>query len=188
MHSHDAKRDPAVFHIETPQSFPRSQTPIWERITIQKSRKHCPEKHLQAPTKWLAAGDSPDKIECMNENSTELTLTPFEFHNVPATTDASANPFKLVVDPVMRMRLRKALFELIESHDAQLADYVAAGQLALDSYKEYIEIFSRSLRESLATAEGVKYLLDSCGFQVEIEEINLAPDTRWKKKPEEPEI
>ena len=120
------------------------------------------------------------------ETSTDRELTPFEFYNVPAVTDASANPFRLVVDPVMRMRLRKALFEMIENHDTQLADYVATGQLALDSYKEYIEIFARSLRESMGTEEGVKYLLESCGFKIDPEEkINLEPETRWKKAPEE---
>ena len=115
----------------------------------------------------------------MNETSSDLALTPFEFHNAPVATDASANPFKLVVDPNMRMRLRTALFELIENHDTQLADYVSAGQLKLESYKEYIEIFARSLRESMGTGEGVKYLLESCGFQVDEEDINLAPETRW---------
>ncbi len=117
----------------------------------------------------------------MNELTREPQLTPFEFFNAPVATDATANPFKLVVDPVMRLRLRKALFEMIENHDTQLADHVSAGNLALDSYKEYIEIFARSLRETMGTSEGVKYLLDSCGFQVELEEINLKPETRWKK-------
>ncbi len=121
----------------------------------------------------------------MSENSTEQTLTSFEFDNAPVATDASANPFKLVVDPAMRVRLRRALFELIESHDEQLADYVSNGQLALDSYKEYIEIFARSLRDSMGTAEGVQYLLNACGFQVAVEAINLQPETRWKKEPVE---
>ncbi len=111
---------------------------------------------------------------------TPAEVTPFEFDNAPLATDASANPFRLVVDPVMRVKLRKALFDLIENHDAQLAGYVANGQLALDSYKEYIEIFARSLRDSMATAEGVQYLLESCGFRVEPGEINLQPETRWK--------
>lgn len=116
----------------------------------------------------------------MTENSTEQTLTPFELQNAPVASDASANPFRLVVDPAMRLRLRKALFDLIENHDTQLAEYVANGQLALDSYKEYIEIFARSLRESMGTAEGVNYLLAACGFQVNPAEINLEPETRWK--------
>ena len=115
----------------------------------------------------------------MSEISTEQ-VTPFEFHTAPLVTDASANPFKLVVDPVMRVKLRKALFELIENHDTQLAEYVANGQLSLDSYKEYVEIFARSLRDSMATAEGVNYLLESCGFRVDPDEINLQPETRWK--------
>lgn len=119
----------------------------------------------------------------MNEITKEPSLTPFEFYNVPAVTDAAANPFRLVVDPVMRMKLRKSLFEMIENHDAQLADHVANGRLALDSYKEYIEIFARSLSETMGSADGVKYLLDSCGFQVDCEDINLRPETRWKNDP-----
>jgi len=51
------------------------------------------------------------------------------------------------VDPVMRMRLRKSLFDLIDSHDAELARFVSEGALALDSYKEYIELFARSLQK-----------------------------------------
>jgi len=117
----------------------------------------------------------------MSELTTDQTLTPFEVHNEPVASDASAYPFKLVVDPVMRMRLRKALFDLIENHDNQLADCVANGELALDSYKEYIEIFARSLRESMTTVEGVQFLLASCGFHLEADDINLYPETRWKK-------
>jgi hypothetical protein len=104
----------------------------------------------------------------------------FEVTNEPIPTDASANPFRLVVDPMMRMRLRKALFELIETHDREMADYVAEGKLALDSYKEYIELFARSLRETMNTREGVAYLLESCGFAVNRSDINLNPDTRWR--------
>lgn len=117
----------------------------------------------------------------MSEITTDQTLTPFEVHNAPVATDASAYPFKLVVDPVMRMRLRKALFDLIENHDNHLADCVANGELALDSYKEYIEIFARSLRESMTTIEGVQYLLASCGFQLDPDDINLYPETRWTR-------
>ncbi len=111
----------------------------------------------------------------------DQALTPFELHTAPVAADPSANPFRLVVDPAMRVRLRKALFDLVENHDAQLADFVANGHLSLDSYKEYIEIFARSLRESMGTPEGVAYLLESCGFKIEPTEINLNPETRWKQ-------
>lgn len=94
--------------------------------------------------------------------------------------DPSANPFRLVVDPVMRVRLRKALFDLIESHDQELARYVAEGSLALDSYKEYVELFGRSLRETMNSKEGIAYLLESCGFIVDKDDINLNPETRWR--------
>jgi hypothetical protein len=106
--------------------------------------------------------------------------TSFEVSNEPAPTDPTANPFRLVVDPVMRVRLRKALFDLIESHDQELARYVADGTLALDSYKEYIELFARSLRETMNSKEGITYLLESCGFQINKDDINLYPETRWR--------
>lgn len=119
------------------------------------------------------------------QSSTDaLATVPFELHRGPVATDASANPFKLVVDPVMRLRLRKALFDMIENHDSELAQHVAEGRLALDSYKEYIEIFAHSLKGSMDSPDGVAYLLQACGFQVEREQINLAPATRWIERPE----
>ena len=113
-----------------------------------------------------------------------LTTLPFDVHRGPVATDASANPFKLVVDPVMRLRLRKALFDMIENHDSELAQHVADGRLALDSYKEYIEIFAHSLQGSMNSVDGVAYLLQACGFQVNREDINLLPETRWIKRGE----
>ncbi|MDQ3623552.1 MAG: hypothetical protein M3463_13855 [Verrucomicrobiota bacterium] len=109
-----------------------------------------------------------------------LALTSFEISKEPIANDPSGNPFKLVVDPAMRVRLRRALFDLIESHDEELARYVSEGSLALESYKEYIELFARSLRDTMASKEGVAYLLESCGFDVSKNEINLMPETRWK--------
>jgi hypothetical protein len=109
-----------------------------------------------------------------------LATLPFEISRDPVPTDPSANPFRLVVDPVMRLRLRKALMELIDSHDAELAKFVSDGALALDSYKEYIELFARSLRETMHSKEGVAFLLESCGFDIDSAEINLYPETRWR--------
>ena len=118
----------------------------------------------------------------MNESSESKSLTTlnFELAKEPALTDPSANPFKLVVDPVMRAKLRRAIFDLIESHDQELAKYVGEGSLALDSYKEYIELFAHSLKQTMSTREGVAYLLASCGFQIDKDDINLLPETRWK--------
>ena len=110
----------------------------------------------------------------------ESNFLPVEVTRDTALADPSANPFKLVVDPVMRVKLRRALFDLIENHDEELANYVSDGLLALESYKEYIEIFAKSLRESMATREGVAYLLQACGFHADPESINLNPETRWK--------
>ena len=111
---------------------------------------------------------------------TALTTINFDISNEPLPSDPGANPFKLVVDPVMRVRLRRALFDMIESHDQELARYVGEGSLALESYKEYIELFAHSLKQTMSSAEGVAYLLQTCGFEVKNEDINLEPETRWK--------
>jgi hypothetical protein len=118
----------------------------------------------------------------MNQPTSDTTLATlaFDISQEISSTDPSANPFKLVVDPVMRIKLRRALFELIENHDQELARYVSDGSLALDSYKEYVELFARSLRETMASKEGIAYLLEYCGFEVNKEDVNLYPVTRWK--------
>ncbi len=109
-----------------------------------------------------------------------LTTLALDVSNEPLPSDPTANPFKLVVDPVMRTRLRRALFEMIEHHDQELARYVSDGALDLDSYKEYIELFAHSLKQTMGSREGVAYLLRACGFEVGEQEINLQPETRWK--------
>ncbi len=98
-----------------------------------------------------------------------------------AAPDPGATPFKVVVDPEMRARLRRSLIELIDFHDEALAEHFAEGKLALESYKEYIELFARSLKETMESREGVSYLLRAVGFEVKPEEINLQPELRWKK-------
>ncbi|MDB6147875.1 MAG: hypothetical protein JWO45_1539, partial [Spartobacteria bacterium] len=74
-----------------------------------------------------------------------------------------------------------ALIDLIDYHDDALAENFAEGKLTLDSYKEYIELFARSLKETMESREGVSYLLRSVGFEVQPQEINLQPELRWKK-------
>src|SRR5204862_73637 len=98
-----------------------------------------------------------------------------------AKPDAGANPFKIVIDPKVRMDLRRALIDLIDYHDEALAEHFAEGKLALDSYKEYIELFARSLKETMESREGVSYLLRAVGFEVRPDEINLNPELRWKR-------
>ncbi len=98
----------------------------------------------------------------------------------PARTNAAASPFKIVVDPNMRAQLKRALIDLIDNHDEALAAHFADGKLALESYKEYIEIFARSLKETMESREGVSYLLRAVGFDVKPEEVNLQPELRWK--------
>ena len=100
-----------------------------------------------------------------------------------AKPDPAATPFKIVVDPKVRHDLRRALIDLIDYHDEMLAEHFAEGKLALESYKEYIELFARSLKETMESREGVSYLLRSTGFDVPAEEINLHPELRWKKAP-----
>lgn len=121
----------------------------------------------------------------MSESSDfEIMLAQAASEHRLAATDAGANPFRVTIDPQMRNRLKRALFELIDNHDAALEEYVADHQLELSSYKEYIELFARCLRETMETKEGVSFLLKSCGFDVPEEDINLQPDWRWKEKPE----
>ena len=98
-----------------------------------------------------------------------------------ALPDPGATPFKIVVDPEMRMKLRRALIELIDYNDEALAEHFAEGKLALDSYKEYVELFARSLKETMESREGVAYLLRAAGFDVPPEQINLEPELRWKR-------
>src|SRR5205809_2724444 len=98
-----------------------------------------------------------------------------------AKPDAGATPFKVVVDPKVRTDLRRALIDLIDYHDEALAEHFAEGKLALDSYKEYIELFARSLKETMESREGVAYLLRAVGFEVRPDEINLNPELRWKR-------
>jgi hypothetical protein len=100
-----------------------------------------------------------------------------------AKPDPGANPFKIVIDPKLRLDLRRALIDLIDYHDEALAENFSDGKLALESYKEYIELFARSLKETMESREGVSYLLRSVGFDVRAEEINLDPELRWKKGP-----
>lgn len=109
----------------------------------------------------------------------ELTLAPQNTALLPA--DPAASPFKIVVDPAMRTRLCNALIALIENHDRELARHFSEGRLALDSYKECIEIFASSLKQTMESREGVDYLLRACGFEVKSDEINLQPETRWKE-------
>src|SRR5438132_12083214 len=98
-------------------------------------------------------------------------------------SDLGASPFKIVVDPEMRLKLKRALIDLIDYHDEALAEHFAEGKLELESYKEYVELFARSLKETMESREGVAYLLRAVGFEVPPEEINLNPELRWKKGP-----
>jgi hypothetical protein len=110
-------------------------------------------------------------------------LVPTPRSEAPAIADPGASPFKIVIDPEMRLQLRRALIQLIDNHDESLAAHYSDGKLALESYKEYIEVFARSLKETMESREGVSYLLRAVGFDVAPEEVNLRPELRWKSTP-----
>ncbi len=109
----------------------------------------------------------------------KFQLVPAAPKEVPAVPDPGASPFKVVIDPQMRLQLRRALIELIDNHDEALAAHYSDGKLALESYKEYIEVFARSLKETMESPEGVSYLLRAVGFEVSPKDVNLRPDLRW---------
>jgi len=113
----------------------------------------------------------------------DFQLVPAPRREAPTVADPGASPFKIVVDPQMRLQLRRALIELIDNHDESLAAHYSDGKLALESYKEYIEVFARSLKETMESREGVSYLLRAVGFDVPPEEVNLRPELRWKASP-----
>ncbi|MGI8432016.1 MAG: hypothetical protein ACR2MW_06995 [Chthoniobacterales bacterium] len=113
----------------------------------------------------------------------KFQLVPAARKEMPVTTDAGACPFKIVVDPAMRAQLRRALIDLIDNHDEALAAHYADGNIALESYKEYIEVFARSLKETMESPEGVSFLLRAVGFDVPPEKVNLRPDLRWIHPP-----
>ena len=114
----------------------------------------------------------------------DFQLIPSPHRQVPATADAGASPFRIVIDPQMRLQLRRALIELIDNHDEALAAHYSDGKLALESYKEYIEVFARSLKETMESREGVSYLLRAVGFDVAPKDVNLRPELRWKTPPQ----
>jgi hypothetical protein len=116
-------------------------------------------------------------------NPSKFQLVPAAEKESPAKADAAASPFKTVIDPQMRLQLRRALIELIDNHDEALAAHYSDGKLALESYKEYIEVFARSLKETMESPEGVSYLLRAVGFDVPPQQVNLRPELRWKRKP-----
>jgi hypothetical protein len=113
----------------------------------------------------------------------DFQLVPAPQRQTPDVVDAGSSPFRIVVDPEMRAKLRRALIDLIDHHDEALAAHYADNKLALESYKEYIEVFARSLKETMESRAGVSYLLRAVGFDVPPKEINLRPELRWKTPP-----
>ena len=101
----------------------------------------------------------------------------------PVVKHISGNPFRKVIDPDVSESLEAALIRLVEDHQRQVAYMVESGQLEVGSYKEYIELLARFVRETIGSKAGVKYLLDSCGLEGATEEdINLEPELRWTNR------
>ena len=75
--------------------------------------------------------------------------------------------------------LWRAIRNLREANDRGY-DCLAAGVPKESS--QFVEIFGRSLKETMESREGIAYLMASCGFKVKLEEINLQPETRWKEQ------
>lgn len=145
----------------------------------KKDKKRAADKGRKGHNdKGRKSAISPEP-QIMNESALTPVNSQTLAESLPA--DPGSSPFKIVVDPVMRARLREALIGLIENHDLELARHFSEDRLALDSYKEYIEIFAHSLKQTMESPEGVNYLLKSCGFDVKESEINLQPETRWKE-------
>src|SRR2546430_2700129 len=80
--------------------------------------------------KASAAGGLTPRRRRMSETIRESEFLPGEATRDAALADPSASPFKLVVDPEMRMKLRRALLEIVETHDEELAKYVSEGMLS----------------------------------------------------------
>jgi hypothetical protein len=116
------------------------------------------------------------------EPTTELSL-----QLVPTPTaepkHISGNPFRQVIDPEVSAALQSALTRLVEDHQRQVAYLVESDQLQVGSYKEYVELLARFVRETIGSKAGVKYLLDSCGLEGATEEtVNLEPELRWTNR------
>lgn len=47
----------------------------------------------------------------MTDSDYSITPRSFEISQEPVVSDPGASPFRLVIDPVMRARLRRALFD-----------------------------------------------------------------------------
>lgn len=102
---------------------------------------------------------------------------------VTSLKSVSGSPFRRVIDPDLRDSLQEALVRLTEDHQHQVSYMVENGQLSVDSYKEYVELLARFLRDTIGSKAGVKYLLDACGLtDATEEEINLEPELRWQNK------
>ncbi len=116
------------------------------------------------------------------ETSTEMSLQLVSTSS-PTVKSVSGNPFRQVLDPEVCESLQQALLRLVDDHQKQVAYMVESGQLGVASYKEYVELLARFLRETIGSKAGVKYLLDSCGLEGATEEdINLEPELRWTQK------
>src|SRR5262249_26100139 len=77
---------------------------------------------VQIDNSSQGAGGGQEDVIMELETKYELVLNEASGARQIAALDPAASPFKLVVDPVMRQRLRRALFDLIDHHDGSLAN------------------------------------------------------------------
>ena len=75
-------------------------------------------------------------------SAAEPAVTKKQSLSVP---DVSGTPFKVVVDPDMRLKLKRALIDLIDYHDEALAEHFAEGKLALESVQGIHRAFRTQL-------------------------------------------
>src|SRR5256714_14939577 len=82
-----------------------------------------------------------------------------------AKADPTATPFRVVIDPKVRLDLRRGLIDLIDYHDEALGEQFSQDKIALGSYKGYVEVFARSLKETMESRGRVSHLFRSVGFE-----------------------
>ena len=116
-------------------------------------------------------------------SSSRLTNPPLASREARASRIRARRPFKVVIDPEMRLKLRRALIELIDYHDEALAEHFAEGKLDT----RILQGIHRTLRAQFEGNNGKPRRRGlspaRVGFEVRSEEINLNPELRWKRGP-----
>lgn len=178
------------FAVAETQAVAEAQIGLRKHLETLKSSKNSEinDKPLRAEQfKWT--GLPPDETESLlGAVASPLSaggsagLHKEKLFSTPSVA-FSGNPFKVKFDPDVLGKVNEAVRVMMERYDTELAMGFAEGRLSVDSYKEYIELLAHSLRETMSTPAGVRHLFEACGFNVPEQEINLAPEVRWKGLP-----